>query len=358
MQAKWWTGHRSTCVRSFLNPLSIRKIPGLGEKSFIRLGSDMGIKKIFTLAQIHPDQMNALMGKSGLFPASESEGINYSPVVPYTEQKEHRHPMYFLSWFHWCQYYLTTCWPRWWWTLLFSSGIKINWRPVLTVTIRYSNFEDVTKQAVIPYTSLDGALIQKAKDLFKQVYTRRMLLRLVGVRLSGLVSGFEQIDMYSESAEQYSLGAGYGPDQKEIWRKVDYQGLCFKSGNVIILSALSQLIYHTSIPHLCTSTSTPITVCAMALCRFEKLVQASLELRGWGQMAITDINNSTGVMEFMPECNKQGLKPVGGIEFRRDKKLLYIGIARNKKVWRSWMISLTWHNLNQKELPDRPFEFC
>ncbi|WP_448636610.1 DinB/UmuC family translesion DNA polymerase [Pedobacter panaciterrae] len=75
----------------------------------------------------------------------------------------------------------------------------------ITVTIRYSNFEDVTRQASIPYTALDNTLIQKAKELFKQVYTKRMLLRLVGVRLSSLVNGFEQIDMYSESQEQYSL---------------------------------------------------------------------------------------------------------------------------------------------------------
>jgi DNA polymerase-4 len=32
-----------------------------------------------------------------------------------------------------------------------------------------------------------------------------MLLRLVGVRLSNLVSGFEQIDMYSGSQEKYNL---------------------------------------------------------------------------------------------------------------------------------------------------------
>jgi len=31
------------------------------------------------------------------------------------------------------------------------------------------------------------------------------LLRLVGVRLSSLVNGFEQIDLYNESQEQYSL---------------------------------------------------------------------------------------------------------------------------------------------------------
>ena len=45
--------------------------------------------------------------------------------------------------------------------------------------------------------------------------------------------------------------------------------------------------------------------------------------RGVTQMAITDINNSTGVMEFMRECHSKGVKPIGGIEFRRDGKLLY-----------------------------------
>ncbi|MEJ2880451.1 Y-family DNA polymerase [Pedobacter sp. GR22-6] len=37
-------------VQPFINPLSIRKIPGLGEKTFVKL-SDMGIKKIYTLSQ-------------------------------------------------------------------------------------------------------------------------------------------------------------------------------------------------------------------------------------------------------------------------------------------------------------------
>jgi DNA polymerase-4 len=75
----------------------------------------------------------------------------------------------------------------------------------VTVTIRYSNFEDVTKQASIGYTSLDDTLIEKAKQLFKELYTKRMLLRLVGVRLSNLVSGFEQINLYSSSEQKYNL---------------------------------------------------------------------------------------------------------------------------------------------------------
>ncbi|WP_316810869.1 DNA polymerase III subunit alpha [Pedobacter heparinus] len=88
----------------------------------------------------------------------------------------------------------------------------------------------------------------------------------------------------------------------------------------------------------------------------EKLVQEALQC-GIAQMALTDINNTTGVMAFMRECNKQGIKPIGGIEFRRDKKLLYIGIAKNKEGMKELNDFLTWHNLNQRELPDRPSDF-
>jgi len=190
-------------VQNFLNPLSIRKIPGLGEKSFIKL-SDMGIKKIHTLARIHPEYMQALMGKSGLHLLQKAKGEDYSPVVPYTEQKSIGTQ---------CTFKADTIDVNTINNLLTSMVMDIAYQlrqknklaSCITVTIRYANFEDVTRQASIPYTSLDSALIQKAKELFRQVYAKRMLLRLVGVRLSGLVSGFEQIDMYSESQEQYSL---------------------------------------------------------------------------------------------------------------------------------------------------------
>ncbi|WP_244139438.1 DNA polymerase III subunit alpha [Mucilaginibacter ginkgonis] len=75
--------------------------------------------------------------------------------------------------------------------------------------------------------------------------------------------------------------------------------------------------------------------------------------RGITQMALTDINNSTGLIEFMRECDEQGIKPIAGIEFRRDKRLLYIGIARNREGMRELNEFLTEHNLEKKPLPDR-----
>ena len=190
-------------VQSFLNPLSIKKIPGLGEKTFIKL-SDMGIKKIYTLSQVHPDHMTALLGKNGLSLLQKAKGIDHSLVIPYQEQKSIGTQCTFKS--DSIDIVMIN-------NLLTSMVMDIAYQlrekkklaACLTVTIRYSNFEDVTRQATIPYTSLDGILIAKAKDLFRQLYQRRMLIRLVGVRLSNLVTGFEQIDLYSASNDQYNL---------------------------------------------------------------------------------------------------------------------------------------------------------
>ncbi len=88
-----------------------------------------------------------------------------------------------------------------------------------------------------------------------------------------------------------------------------------------------------------------------------KALVEEAQIRGITQMVITDINNSTGVMEFMRECRARNIKPIGGIEFRRDKKLLYLGIARNKEGMKELNDFLSVHNLTQKELPDEPYDF-
>lgn len=190
-------------VRPFLDPLSIRKIPGLGEKTFVKL-SDMGIKKIYTLSQIHPEQMNFLLGKSGLSLLQKAQGIDNSPVIPYSEQKSIGTQ---------CTFHADSIDIEMINNLLTAQVMDVAFQlrekkkltACVTVTIRYANFETETKQIAIGYTSLDDVLIATAKGLFKKMYNRRMLLRLIGVRLSNLVSGFEQIDLYSESQEQYSL---------------------------------------------------------------------------------------------------------------------------------------------------------
>ena len=190
-------------VQPFLNPLSIKKIPGLGQATYIKL-SEMGVRFIYTLSQIPQEQLFKVLGNNGTSLWQKAHGIDHSPVLPYREQKSIGTQSTFETDSidtHTIKQLITSMVTD----LCFQLRAQKKLTACITITIRYSNFETHTQQAKIPYTTLDSFLIGKAKELFDKLYNRRMLLRLVGVKLSQLVSGHEQINLYSASEEQYKL---------------------------------------------------------------------------------------------------------------------------------------------------------
>nr|WP_231459943.1 DNA polymerase IV [Pedobacter sp. Leaf132] len=190
-------------VRPFLNPLSVHKIPGIGQATYKKL-SEMGVRKIETLAQIPQELLYKILGEHGTSLWQKANGIDLSPVVPYRERKSIGTQTTFENDsmdIHKMKSILTGMVTN----LTFELRSQQKLTACITVTIRYSNFETVTQQARIPYTALDSFLIAKAHDLFKKLYSKRMMLRLIGVKLSHLVSGFEQIGLYHTSEEEYDL---------------------------------------------------------------------------------------------------------------------------------------------------------
>ena len=75
----------------------------------------------------------------------------------------------------------------------------------ITVKLRYSDFQTYTLQSRIPYTSADHVLIPRAKELFEKLYNRRLLVRLIGVRMSGLVHGNYQMDLFTDNEKTIRL---------------------------------------------------------------------------------------------------------------------------------------------------------
>ncbi|MCX6278766.1 MAG: PHP domain-containing protein [Bacteroidetes bacterium] len=74
-------------------------------------------------------------------------------------------------------------------------------------------------------------------------------------------------------------------------------------------------------------------------------------------MALTDINNSTGIMDFVAACKEKCVKPIAGIEFRIEDRLLYTGLAKNNEGFRELNEFLSRHNLTNQPLPERAPEF-
>ncbi len=78
---------------------------------------------------------------------------------------------------------------------------------------------------------------------------------------------------------------------------------------------------------------------------------ATARSMGINTLALTDINNSTGIPYFAKDCEKAGIKPVAGIEFRQGDRLLYTGIARNDEGLRELNEFLSHHNITKTPLP-------
>ena len=187
----------------FLAPLSIRKIPMVGEKTYIML-RNMGVEKVRTLQEMPMQLMQDVMGQNGTIIWKKAQGIDNTPVEPYSERKSMGSEETFER--------DTTDMQQLRKTLIsMVSNLCFDLRKeqkltsVITVKIRYSNFDTHTRQLKIPYTSSDAVLTRHALNLFNALYTRRMLIRLVGVKFSGLVQGNYQIDLFSDTIEHISL---------------------------------------------------------------------------------------------------------------------------------------------------------
>ncbi|MBW6489804.1 MAG: DNA polymerase III subunit alpha [Lentimicrobium sp.] len=66
---------------------------------------------------------------------------------------------------------------------------------------------------------------------------------------------------------------------------------------------------------------------------------------------LTDINNTTGTIDFVKACQKQGIKPIAGAEFRDGNHLLYTGIAKNNEGFKEINDVISKCNLDEIPLP-------
>ena len=190
-------------VIPFLGPLSISKIPGIGDKTY-RLLRSMGIATIDTLGHMPPEMMEKVLGQSGLIIWKKANGIDTTPVIPYSERKSISTETTFEQDtidIHMINELLVRMIEK----IAFTLRKKQKLTSCVTLKIRYSNFDTHTVQQRIGYTSFDHVLIPVAKELFRKLYQRRMLIRLVGVKLSHLVTGVQQIDLFEQTPELINL---------------------------------------------------------------------------------------------------------------------------------------------------------
>jgi DNA polymerase-4 len=217
-------------VRPFLAPLSIRKIPGIGEKTYPLLRS-MGVSTIETLSRIPVDMMERVMGKNGIILWERANGIDTTPVRPYSESKSVSTETTFdqdtIDIIRMKEILVKMVEK-----LAFELREQQKLTACVTVKIRYSNFDTHTLQQHIPYTAFDHVLIPMVKELFDKLYQRRMLIRLIGVRFSNLVPGSPQLDMFEESTQMINLYQVLDRIRHKYGQKMIRRAVTIKSSEV------------------------------------------------------------------------------------------------------------------------------
>lgn len=189
--------------KAFMAPLAIRKMPMVGEKTTQKLNL-MGIQKIKTVQDMPCELMERVLGKNGISLWKKAQGIDNSPIITYHERKSisiertfERDTTDVVK----LKSIITAMAENLAYQL--RNGTKLT--GCITVKIRYSDFTTVTRQLHIPYTSVDHKLINVVQELFKILYARRMLIRLIGVRYSKLVGGGYQINLFEDNEEMVRL---------------------------------------------------------------------------------------------------------------------------------------------------------
>jgi DNA polymerase IV len=190
-------------VQQFMYPLSVKKIPMVGDVTYQFL-CRVGIRTVQTLAEMPMEAMHNMLGKNGIDLWRKANAIDETPVQPHHERKSISSETTFpqdstdVHMMH---------------TILLNMVEKLCYQlrtedwltSVVTIKIRYNNFDTHTQQCKIAYTSCDHILRRYVKELFEKVYERRMRIRLIGIKFGGLVRGNYQINLFEDTQELVKL---------------------------------------------------------------------------------------------------------------------------------------------------------
>ena len=180
----------------FLAPLSVRKIPGIGEVTERALRA-LSIETVEQLAAQPLEKLEKVFGQWGTALYRKARGGDSYEFIIDAEPKSISHNHTFgedtedtvaltamLS--HLSQ---KAC------KRLREAGLATR---TLTLTIRYAGFDTYTRAKTLGEpTQLDADIFAAFQNLFRQHRDHRRKIRLLGVSLSGLAHGAEQLDLLS-----------------------------------------------------------------------------------------------------------------------------------------------------------------
>jgi DNA polymerase-4 len=189
--------------KEFLWPLKIEKINGVGKQTEQQL-KNFGIYTIEDIARTPVEILEKYVGSWGQSLWQKAQGIGSADIETDWEQKSMSRENTFhenisdVDLLHRELVRLTE-------QNAYDLRTDEKLTGCVTVKIRYPDFETVSRQETIDYTSLDDQLIAKVKDLFTKLYRKGQPVRLLGIRFSQLIPFTMQMNLFNNNEEKLNL---------------------------------------------------------------------------------------------------------------------------------------------------------
>jgi DNA polymerase-4 len=189
--------------KEFLAPLPVEKLGGVGKKSHQTL-LGLGIYTIGDILKYDGVLLEKALGKWGTQLIRQANGLSDSVVSPHRESKSISAENTFEE---------NTLDVDILLAQLVGQAERVayelrqekKYATCVAIKFRNANFETSTRQITIPATIADSDIIKAATDLFTKLYVPGTMVRLLGVRLSGLTDTGAQINLFDNKTEQHAL---------------------------------------------------------------------------------------------------------------------------------------------------------
>jgi len=339
--------------KQFLHPLPNRWLPGIGPKTAVRLNA-AGLADIGQIAATPVDMLALLLGSQAPVMRQFANGIDERPLIPAREpQKSYSQQETFnedVTDEEYVEAVLRRMADR-----LFAT-VRAEGRSVrtLTVKVRYNDRDENQRaESLREPTDLETDVYGHLRGLLREAWQRRVSLRMVSLKLSNVYDGMFRSELALETnAKNHAARERLASVLDELRRNKGWSVVL--RGHDLRLRDAPRDIAGAEVTRLtcpnrksqivnrkCTGCYVPLRVRSYFTFLDSTLSPAAIincaRQHGLSAIALTDIGNLHGAVEFAQAAKRAGVKPIFGTELQvgQNPLLLYVESARG------------YHNLNR-----------
>src|ERR1039458_2884808 len=336
--------------KQFLHPLPNRWLPGIGPKTAIRLNS-AGLADIGQIAATPIDLLALLLGNQAPVMRLFANGIDERPLIPASEpQKSFSQQETFdedVTDEEYVEAVLRRMADRLFVTVR-EEGRSVR---TLTVKVRYNDHDENQRAASLREpTDLETDVYGRLRGLLREAWQRRVSLRMVSLKLSNVYDGVFRSELPLETnARNHEARERLASVLDELRRNKGWS-VVLRGHDLRLRDAPKDIVNERTKPAFSNrkleirnqkSSEPPHVGCYVPLRvhSYYTFLDSTLspaaivnlaKQHGLSAIALTDIGNLHGAVEFAQAAELAGVKPIFGAELQVNEHplLLYVESAR------------------------------